>query len=53
MSTPFVEYTDENGVKSKLEFSDSMTNEIFVAFYDKYIRQHDPFAPKVKGWKRG
>lgn len=53
MSTPFVEYTDEKGVKTKLEFTESMTRGEFIDFYFNYIRQHDPWVNKVKGWKRG
>jgi len=53
MSIPFVEYTDEKGVKTKLEFTESMTRGEFIDFYNDYIRKHDPWVPKVKGWKRG
>ena len=45
MSTPFVEYTDKDGVKSKLEFSESMTSEEFMNFYTNYIKPHDPYYP--------
>ena len=41
-----LEYTDKDGVKSKLEFTDSMTTEEFVEFHRVYIKQHDPFYPK-------
>ena len=44
MATPFVEYTDKDGVKSKLVFSDSLTTEEFLDFYKKYIKSHDPFS---------
>ena len=45
MATPYLEYTDKDGVKSKLEFTDSMTKEEFVEFHRVYIKQHDPFYP--------
>ena len=44
MANPFVEYTDKDGVKSKLEFSDSMTNKEFTDFYETHIKQHDPYV---------
>tara|TARA_Y100001973_G_scaffold97684_1_gene154128 strand:- start:67 stop:213 length:147 start_codon:yes stop_codon:yes gene_type:complete len=45
MATPYLEYTDKDGVKSKLEFSESMTSKEFMDFYTNYIKRHDPFYP--------
>ena len=48
MANPFVEYTDKDGVKTKLEFDGEgykTTEEKISTFYETYIKQHDPTAP--------
>ena len=44
MATPYLEYTDKDGVKSKVEFTEDWTKEDFADFH-AYMRKIDPYYP--------
>lgn len=41
MTTPYVEYTDEDGNKSKLEFDTEIKRSAIQKFYEDHIKKHD------------
>ncbi len=41
MTIPYVEYTDEDGNKSKLEFDIGVKRSVIRKFYTDYIEKHD------------
>jgi hypothetical protein len=41
MATPFVEYTDKDGVITKFEFTNSKTHADLKKFYDDHIKAHE------------
>ena len=44
MAIPYLEYTDKDGVKSKVEFTEDWTKENFADFH-AYMRTVDPYYP--------
>tara|TARA_B100001250_G_C19536808_1_gene672912 strand:- start:286 stop:435 length:150 start_codon:yes stop_codon:yes gene_type:complete len=47
MAKPYLEYTDKDGVKTKLEFEGEgikASSEELSTFYENCIKQHDPTA---------
>ena len=45
MTIPYVEYTDEDGNKSKLELETGVESSAIEKFYNDYIKKHDSNAP--------
>ena len=41
MATPFVEYTDKDGVVTKMEFNDALVLADLNKFYEDYIKDHE------------
>tara|TARA_B100000427_G_scaffold288461_1_gene263633 strand:+ start:421 stop:567 length:147 start_codon:yes stop_codon:yes gene_type:complete len=41
MANPFVEYTDKDGVVTKLEFNDSTRSSDLNKFYEDHIKDHE------------
>lgn len=41
MATPFVEYTDKDGVVTKMEFNDALVLEDLNKFYKDHIEAHE------------
>tara|TARA_R100001443_G_scaffold63297_2_gene73132 strand:+ start:122 stop:271 length:150 start_codon:yes stop_codon:yes gene_type:complete len=41
MANPFVEYTDKDGVVTKLEFNDSTKGSDLNKFYEDHIKAHE------------
>tara|TARA_B100001250_G_scaffold318947_1_gene281656 strand:+ start:301 stop:441 length:141 start_codon:yes stop_codon:yes gene_type:complete len=41
LNTPYVEYSDKNGKKTKLELGIDIKRSVIRKFYTDYIEQHD------------
>ena len=41
MANPFVEYTDKDGVKTKIEFNDALVLGDLNKFYEDHIKDHE------------